>query len=337
MSGREAAREGQQGGQQQQQRVAVLDAEYGKRGVRVLQLRRDPRGLHVVREVRARLLLSLASLADYERGDNAAVVPTDTLKNTVHALALANGIRCLEEFASQLCEHVMRTHGRVDRVRASLTETPWRRMNLDGKPHNHAFVLSPEVEFYCDVEAQQYGPPLVRSGLRGLRVLKTAQSGFEGFAREGFASLEESRDRLFCTEMEARWAFQRGLPLSARDYDEARCPADSLVDFITKSPKHSFTHALLKVHGKMLILRLMLLLLWSDSCSQLWLQGLVVHVVCVVYCENSVTVPMITVTLPSWLYFGDFKSFLVWTCLFIVVRSKTHDLNLSCLVVVVVV
>ncbi|CAN0045457.1 unnamed protein product [Lampetra fluviatilis] len=222
MSGREAAREGQQGGQQQQQRVAVLDAEYGKRGVRVLQLRRDPRGLHVVREVRARLLLSLASLADYERGDNAAVVPTDTLKNTVHALALANGIRCLEEFASQLCEHVMRTHGRVDRVRASLTETPWRRMNLDGKPHNHAFVLSPEVEFYCDVEAQQYGPPLVRSGLRGLRVLKTAQSGFEGFAREGFASLEASRDRLFCTEMEARWAFQRGLPLSARDYDEAR-------------------------------------------------------------------------------------------------------------------
>ncbi|XP_061429979.1 uricase-like [Lethenteron reissneri] len=92
----------------------------------------------------------------------------------------------------------------------------------DGKPHKHAFVLSPEVEFYCDVEAQQYGPPLVRSGLRGLRVLKTAQSGFEGFAREGFTSLEESRDRLFCTEMEPRWAFQRGLPLSARDYDEAR-------------------------------------------------------------------------------------------------------------------
>uniref|UniRef100_S4RB85 Uricase n=1 Tax=Petromyzon marinus TaxID=7757 RepID=S4RB85_PETMA len=93
----------------------------------------------------------------------------------------------------------------------------------DGKPHNHAFVLSPEVEFYCDVEAQQHGgPPLVRSGLRGLRVLKTTQSGFAGFAREGFTSLEETRDRFFCTEMEARWAFQRGLSLSARDYDEAR-------------------------------------------------------------------------------------------------------------------
>nr|XP_032825524.1 uricase-like [Petromyzon marinus] len=233
---------------------------YGKRGVRLLQLRRDPRGLHAVREARARLLLSLASSEDYERGDNAAVVPTDTLKNTVHALALANGIRCLEEFASQLCEHVLRTHGRVERVRASLTETPWRRMHLvepppillllllnpshewreqlceggavsvlagaaaaqDGKPHNHAFVLSPEVEFYCDVEAQQHGPPLVRSGLRGLRVLKTTQSGFAGFAREGFTSLEETRDRFFCTEMEARWAFQRGLSLSARDYDEAR-------------------------------------------------------------------------------------------------------------------
>lgn len=53
------------------------------------------------------------------------------------------------------------------------------------------------------------GIPVIYSGLRNMTVLKTTQSGFEGFLRDRFTTLQGAKDRCFCTSVYARWRFNR--------------------------------------------------------------------------------------------------------------------------------
>lgn len=51
------------------------------------------------------------------------------------------------------------------------------------------------------------GIPVIHSGLKNMKVLKTTQSGFEGFLRDRFTTLQEAKDRCFCTSVYARWRY----------------------------------------------------------------------------------------------------------------------------------
>ena len=43
------------------------------------------------------------------------------------------------------------------------------------------------------------------SGLSGLQILKTTESGFEGFHQDQFTTLSETNDRIFATTISADW------------------------------------------------------------------------------------------------------------------------------------
>lgn len=47
--------------------------------------------------------------------------------------------------------------------------------------------------------------PLLAVGVRDLRVLKTTQSGYEGFLRDQYTLLPEVRDRIMATSVTATW------------------------------------------------------------------------------------------------------------------------------------
>ena len=47
----------------------------------------------------------------------------------------------------------------------------------------------------------------VVSGIEDLLMLKTTESGFEGFARDQFTRLVETRDRILATRLNARWVY----------------------------------------------------------------------------------------------------------------------------------
>lgn len=64
---------------------------YGKKQVKVLYIRRE-RNQHYILELKADVQLTLNSLKDYLTGDNSDIIPTDTIKNTVHALAKLKGV-----------------------------------------------------------------------------------------------------------------------------------------------------------------------------------------------------------------------------------------------------
>lgn len=73
------------------QNVEFVRTGYGKNAVKVLYIRRQG-SHHDVIELKADVELTLRSRKDYLLGDNSDVIPTDTIKNTVHALAKIKGV-----------------------------------------------------------------------------------------------------------------------------------------------------------------------------------------------------------------------------------------------------
>lgn len=64
---------------------------YGKDMVKVLHIQRDGK-YHSIKEVATSVQLTLSSKKDYLHGDNSDIIPTDTIKNTVHVLAKFKGV-----------------------------------------------------------------------------------------------------------------------------------------------------------------------------------------------------------------------------------------------------
>jgi urate oxidase len=62
----------------------------------------------------------------------------------------------------------------------------------------------------------------ITSGLDGLFVLKTAQSGFVGFIKDSLTTLPETTDRLFGTVVKAEWTYTASAIQSTIDFNKLR-------------------------------------------------------------------------------------------------------------------
>ncbi len=140
----------------------------------------------------------------YSQGDNSKVVPTDTMKNTVYAIARTNGVDSIEQFALALANHFYDSFDHVGMATVSVTEQLWKRIDLDGEDHGHAFTGGGSEQNSCVASSSVDGEKM-RSGLFGLKVLKTTESGFEGFLKDKFTTLQETGDRIFATTITADW------------------------------------------------------------------------------------------------------------------------------------
>ena len=67
------------------------------------------------------------------------------------------------------------------------------------------------------VLARRGKPTTVSAGLEHLSVLKTTQSGYEGFGRNALTTLPNTRERMLATTLSATWAYAKAPP----DYDAA--------------------------------------------------------------------------------------------------------------------
>ncbi|XP_068447731.1 uricase [Clinocottus analis] len=190
------------------QNVEFVRTGYGKNSVKVLVIRREGSRHHII-ELKADVELTLKSRKDYITGDNSDIIPTDTIKNTVHALAKLKGVKTIEQFSLEICLHFLTSFNHVLRVKVHIEEAPWRRLEKNGVKHVHAFINSPEACHFCDAEQNLNGIPVVHSGVKNMKVLKTTQSGFVGFHRDRFTTLPEAKDRCFCTSVYARWRYNK--------------------------------------------------------------------------------------------------------------------------------
>jgi len=179
---------------------------YGKQRVRILQVtRHDDR--HDIKELTVGIRLEGEFETAHTKGDNKKVLPTDTMKNTVYALAKQHRIETPEGLGLQLAEHFLAHNPQVSRVRVEASETLWARLPFGGKAHPHTFTRSSEEKRTALVSGTR-SEKTVHAGIEGLVVLKTTDSAFEGFLRDEYTTLKEDRNRILATVIRAKWLYR---------------------------------------------------------------------------------------------------------------------------------
>jgi urate oxidase len=187
--------------------IALAENTYGKSSVRVMQVQRDG-PLHSVKEWKVEVLLSGDFETCFTIGDNSAILPTDTMKNTVYSRARESTAACMEDFALELAGFFLARNPQVDRVAITIAGTLWDHALVQGKPHPSTFVRGSSETQTTAVTCVQGGEASVTSGLDSLVLLKTANSGFAGYPKDSLTTLQETTDRLFGTSMRAQWKYQ---------------------------------------------------------------------------------------------------------------------------------
>ncbi|HVT59184.1 MAG TPA: urate oxidase [Thermoanaerobaculia bacterium] len=185
--------------------IELGENRYGKSAVRLLRVQRHP-DRHEICEWTVDVSCAGDLAAAYTLGDNRHVLPTDTMKNTVYALAREHPVRELEEFGLLLGRYFIGNHPQLHQVEVALVARPWARIEVAGQPHPHAFVESAADRRRAVVQVGR-DRARVAAGIVDLVVLKSAGSGFEGFPRDRFTTLPESRDRILATRIRADWRY----------------------------------------------------------------------------------------------------------------------------------
>ncbi|KAL7107918.1 hypothetical protein ACP275_06G083600 [Erythranthe tilingii] len=184
-----------------------LEQRHGKARVRVGRVWREANGRHLFVEWNVSISLLSDCLTAYTRADNSDIVATDTMKNTVYVKAKeCKQPISVEDFAIVLGKHFTYFYPQVSAAIINIVEKPWERIHIDGQPHRHGFKLGSE-KHTTEVIVKKSGSLQVISGVEGLAVLKTTQSGFEGFIRDKYTILPETRERMLATEITASWRY----------------------------------------------------------------------------------------------------------------------------------
>jgi urate oxidase len=183
--------------------ISVVNQSYGKSKVCLSYIARNE-DRHDFIQMEVDIALEGDFDSAYSQGDNHLVVPTDTMKNTAYAIARMHGVENIETYAQHLANHFYDNFEQIKSATISVIEKLWRRIDLDGNSHGHAFTGGGSEQNTCQVSSSNEGV-VMHSGLQGLQVLKTTESGFEGFFRDQFTTLQETSDRIFATTISTRW------------------------------------------------------------------------------------------------------------------------------------
>jgi urate oxidase len=143
----------------------------------------------------------------YTEGDNSSVLPTDTMKNTVYALAAKEPVDDPEQLGLLLGRHFLNGNPRLQKVHIDLAEHPWGRITIGNREHGQAFVREGQESRAATIECER-GRTSVGAGVSDLVILKSSNSAFTGFLRDEYTTLPESTDRLLATSLTATWRYR---------------------------------------------------------------------------------------------------------------------------------
>ena len=186
-------------------KIVMGRSNYGKSDVRLVKVNRDA-DRHELTEARVDVDLEGDFEAAHVKGDNTGLLATDTMRNTVYALAKDHLTGDVEEFGLKLVDHFLEAGPKVTGVRIRFTEYLWDRIVADGREHDHSFVRAAGQRL-ATVSGDEGDVRRVEAGIDDLLVLKTTNSGWEGFHREQYTTLPETDDRILSTVVTANWAY----------------------------------------------------------------------------------------------------------------------------------
>jgi urate oxidase len=173
---------------------------YGKAGVRLFTVEhRDDR--HEIADLALRIALSGDFEQTYLTGDNSGVLPTDSQRNAVYALAAEHGVRSLEEFGLLLARHFLDNDPSVSSAEIHVRQAPWDRLT-----EQHSFVKLRDECRFTTVQATRERWSVI-SGVDGLSLLNSTNSEFRGFRKDVYTTLAETSDRILATHAVAGWRY----------------------------------------------------------------------------------------------------------------------------------
>ncbi|MEV0384481.1 factor-independent urate hydroxylase [Nonomuraea sp. NPDC050643] len=193
---------------------------YGKAETRLVRVVREG-PVHHIKDISVSTSLSGDMEAVHLTGDNAAVLPTDTQKNTAYAFAARHGVGQIETFALLLARHFVESQPSIHHARVEIDEYGWHRAGP------HSFVREGGEVRTCVVHHDRDGRGTVVSGLKDLVVLNSTGSEFHGYIVDEYTTLQPTDDRILATAVSAQWRHTGDGPPPETSYQRVR---QSLID-----------------------------------------------------------------------------------------------------------
>ena len=184
--------------------VVLAANVYGKSRVRLVRvLRHGDR--HHLKEMTVNIRFEGDFEDCYRTGNNCNVLPTDTMKNTVYALAKDESVATAELFAQRLLSHFLDHNPQVSTVEIGIVEHLWKRVNGTTFERSGAEIRTANVRGDRQTVS-------IASGIEDLVILKTTGSAFEGFLKGPLTTLPETSDRILATSLKASWSYSAVAP-----------------------------------------------------------------------------------------------------------------------------
>jgi len=185
--------------------IRLAKNAYGKNAVNLSKIIRHS-DHHEFRQISVNVSLQGDFETAHTIGDNSKILPTDTQKNTVYALAKTHFTSSIEAFGIVLADHFLTGNPQIEQATISIEEHLYNRLQFDGEEHPHAFSSSGN-EKHSTVVTKSRDTMKIESGIKDLLILKTTDSGFEHYIRDQYTTLKETSDRILATECTATWRY----------------------------------------------------------------------------------------------------------------------------------
>jgi len=181
--------------------------QYGKAEVRLVHVARGagPGGEDLLRDWNVSTSLSGDLSDSHLTGSNAKVLPTDSQKNKVYALAKELGGDVEPEaFGLELASFFVSSQEPITRARVRVEEYGWTPIGTSG----YSFARSGDLVRTTVVQVDADLGTSVVSGLEDLTVMNTTASEFWGYPKDPYTTLPETKDRILATTVNASWRFR---------------------------------------------------------------------------------------------------------------------------------
>jgi len=218
--------------------IVVAAQHYGTSRVRLVKVSRFP-DRHEVRELCVDVVLGGDFIPAYTEGDNRNILPPDTIKNTVYVMARNHPLDQVEDFGQVLAARFFRFQPQVSRVRVAIAERPWTRLVVGARAQRSTFLRTGAEERLAVVAATRDSTK-VQAGVQNLIALKTSGAAFEGFRKDPYTTLEESRDRLLGASIRATWTYCGGeIPFALNWHGVRQTVLETYAEHESRSPQET--------------------------------------------------------------------------------------------------
>lgn len=185
--------------------IELAHNSYGESRIRLIRLMHRG-GFHEVKDLTLDVRFEGDFDASHRQGENRAILPAETIKNTVYVLSRQYPAEAIEEFAFHLTEHFLTYNPQITRVDIRISERPWSRITMGDKGHASSFVSTADERRTTHISARRE-KIILHSGLEDLQLMKTAGFSFSGFLRDPYTTLPENQQRILCASLAANWNY----------------------------------------------------------------------------------------------------------------------------------